>query len=144
MVGSSWVPCMKNSPGELKVDVYIIFSSWNWKYWICMWLCEWVWHTWQQIGKLLNFSSRPSISPCQQQFQTTPSNWISILVPFLDLINQKIHIWIAFPRSGQPHITFPCMGGQEVGRERYARKKFQEKFGPQLHCQLHAPPLNPL
>ena len=118
----------------------------SWKYWICMWLCEWECdrpgnrlgnfstsapgHQYLPVNNkqtilsncisiLVRFLYFEAINfSCEQYFKQLPADvflyWFEFVFPYF--INQKIHIWIAFPRTGQPHITFPCMGGQEVDR----------------------------
>ena len=71
--------------------------------------------------------------------------WLNLV--FLYFIKPKgSHLNCISSNRPLPHITFPCMGGPKVGREGRGmpgKKLSRKKFGPQLHCQLHAAPLNP-
>ena len=79
--------------------------------------------------------------------------WLNFVFPrwlnlaFLYFIKPKgSHLNCISSNRPIPHITFPCMGGPKVGREGRGmpgKKLSRKKFGPQLHCQLHAAPLNP-
>ena len=146
------------------------FEFWlcSWKYWICVWLCECVWQTRQQIGKLLKLSSRPttSISRCQKQ----ANNFQQLLYFYIGSMKSYFRIssaakWFTFEMqflepASTPYNLSLYGRGQEV--EEVCQEKFekieapiashcialywwacQKKFGLQLHCQLHAAPLNP-
>ena len=86
------------------------------------------------------------LSTTSKQLPAVVLHWFDFCFSIFHQQRKDSHLKCISSNRPEPHITFPCMGGQEVGKEGRGmpgKNLARKKFGPQLHCQLHAAPLNP-